>query len=53
MLRKYAEAVRHFGGVPAYADIRMYSREQQDFPDDTTFTNHFGNKTGLLAELKK
>lgn len=53
VLRKYAEAVRHFGRVPAEIDIRMYSRDRQDFLGHTTFTNHFGNKTGLVAALTK
>lgn len=26
ILRQYAEAVRHFGRIPAEVDIRMYSR---------------------------
>ena len=51
VLRKYAEAVRYFGRVPADIDIRMYSRSRQDFPGHTTFTSHFGNKAGLVAAL--
>ena len=51
VLRKYAEAVRHFGRVPAVVDIRMYARTQSDFPSHTTFANHFGNKDGLIAAL--
>ncbi|MFL0357478.1 GIY-YIG nuclease family protein [Erythrobacter sp. GH1-10] len=38
--------------MPASIDIRMYSRERDDFPAHTTFLNHFGNRTGLLAALK-
>jgi hypothetical protein len=51
LLSKFAEAVRHFGRVPAEIDIRMYSREREDFPGHTTFSNHFGNKSGLLIAL--
>ncbi len=29
----------------------MYSRSRQDFPGHSTFTNHFGNKAGLVAAL--
>ena len=32
LLRKYAEAVRHFGRIPAEIDIRIYSRNREDFP---------------------
>lgn len=51
VLRKYAEAVRHFGRIPAEIDIRMFSRERADFPGHSTFINHFGNKAGLVAAL--
>ena len=51
MLRKYVEAVRHYGRIPADIDIRMYSRNRKDFPSSSTFSNHFGNKTGLIAAL--
>ena len=51
LLREYAEAVRHFGHIPAEIDIRMYSRERRGFPGHSTFSNHFGNKPGLIAAL--
>ncbi len=51
VLRHYAEAVRHFGRIPAEIDIRMYSRKRKEFPSHTTFANHFGNKAGLVAAL--
>lgn len=51
VLRKYAEAARHFGRVPAVVDIRMYSRNRNEFPSHTTFANHFGNKAGLDVAL--
>lgn len=51
VLRPYAEAVRHFGRIPAEVDIRMYSRERKGFPGHTTFTNHFGSKAGLISAL--
>ena len=53
VLRKYAEAVRHFGRVPAYVDIRMYTRSRKDFPGHSTFNSHFGSKAGLIAALTK
>lgn len=53
ILRKYAEAVRHFERIPAEIDIRMYSRNRKDFPGHSTFSNHFGNKAGLVAALAK
>lgn len=53
ILRKFAEAARHLGRIPADIDIRMYSRNRTDFPSHTTFANHFGNKAGLVAALTK
>ncbi len=53
VLRKYAEAVRHFGRVPTMIELRMYTRDRQDFPSHSTFNNHFGNKAGLLTALAK
>lgn len=53
VLKKYAEAARYFGRIPAEVDIRMYSRERNDFPGHNTFTNHFGNKAGLIAALAR
>lgn len=51
VLAKYAHAVRHFGRIPAEIDIRMYSRENDDFPGHSTFANHFGNKDGMVSAL--
>jgi len=53
VLVKYADAVRHFGRIPAEIDLRMYAKERNNFPGHTTFTNHFGNKAGILAALHK
>jgi hypothetical protein len=53
VLRKYAEAVRHFGRIPAAVDIRMYSRGRKDFPGHSTFNNHFGSKAGLIAAVTR
>ena len=51
VLRKYAEVVRHFGRVPAEIDIRMYTRNRDNFPGHSTFRNHFGTKEGLVTAL--
>jgi len=53
VLRRYAEVVTHFGRVPAHVDIRMYARDHDNFPGHNTFTNHFGNKAGLLAAFRQ
>lgn len=52
VLRHYAQAIRYFGRVPAAVDVRMYSRENAEFPGHTTFNKHFGSKEGLLIALQ-
>lgn len=32
LLEKLAEAFRHFGKAPTYAELRLYRRDHQDFP---------------------
>lgn len=51
VLRKYAEAVRHYGHVPSSSELRMYTRNRRDVPGHSTFSNHFGNKTSLILAL--
>lgn len=52
VLRKYAELVRHLGRIPAEIDIRMYTRDRDDFPGHSTFRNHYGTKEQLVAALR-
>lgn len=49
----YAEAVRHFGRIPANVDLRMYGKERPNFPAHNVFTNHFKNKAGIICALRK
>lgn len=53
ILSKYAAAVRKFGRFPVAAELRMYSREVANFPNEKTLSSHFGNKLGLIAEFSK
>ena len=48
VIRKFAEAARHFNRIPADVDLRMYARENKGFPGHTTFANHFADKHGVL-----
>lgn len=43
--------MRHFGRIPTEIDLKMLSRERGDFPGHSTFTNHFGGKSSLVAAL--
>lgn len=51
ILVQYAQAVRHFGRIPAEIDIRMYSRDNAGFPGHSTFANHFRSKDGVVRAL--
>lgn len=53
ILRKYAEAARHFGKISTDTEIRMFSRGKQDFPGHSTFFNRFAGKDGLTAVFAK
>jgi hypothetical protein len=48
VLEKYAIAVRKFGRIPTAADLRIYSKDVESFPDEKTRSRHFGSKSGLL-----
>lgn len=51
ILRKLAEAVRHFGRVPSTAELRMYGKSVEGFPSHTTQANHFKTKSAMMDQL--
>ena len=53
VLRKFADAVRFFGRVPVEIDIRMYSRENPEFPSHSTFLSHFSGKAHLVSAFSE
>ncbi len=53
VLKKFAEATKHFGRIPANVDIRMYRRIREDFPSHNVFSNHFGSKAGLVKAFSE
>jgi hypothetical protein len=53
VLGQLAAAVRHFGRIPAEADLRMYGRERVDFPSHSTFNSHFGSKAATITRLRQ
>ena len=48
VLAKYADSIRKFGRIPIAAELRMYSREVNGFPNEKTLSRQFGNKDGLV-----
>jgi hypothetical protein len=53
VMNQYASAVRKFGRIPVAAELRMFSREVENFPNETTLSRHFGNKLGLVAAFSE
>jgi Meiotically up-regulated gene 113 len=53
VLKKFLEAIRHFGRIPAEVDLRMYAKSHSDFVSHSTFNNHFGSKAGLIEALRE
>jgi hypothetical protein len=51
LLRLFAEAVRKFRHIPSEAELRMYRRENPEFPAHTTFNKTFRDKKNLVSSL--
>lgn len=53
ILRKMADAARHYGRLPTEAELRMYSRIDPDFPAHGVANTHFGSKAAMVARLRQ
>lgn len=53
LLRLFAEAVRKLGRIPSVAELRMYRRDNPDFPAQSTFNRTFRDKKTLIGALVK
>ena len=53
VLDDYAEACRHYGHPPTYAELSLYGRDRPNFMGVNTFKRHFGSKDGIVAALRK
>jgi len=53
LLEHLARLVRELGRLPVRAELRMKSREDDQFPSDDTFRRHFGRKDKLVLSLVK
>jgi hypothetical protein len=52
VLRKVAVAYRHFGRPATYGELRLFCRQDADFPSHTTITNHYRSQANLAAAVK-
>lgn len=52
VLGEVAQAVRHFGKVPTYGELRMYARNRPGFPVHTTISKAAGS-VGLAESLRE
>ena len=52
LLSKMAHAVRHFGRVPTFAELRIYGRNDPNFPAKNTLANHYPAKNDLVSALR-
>lgn len=53
VLEDYAEATRHYGKPPTYAELRMYSRQHPEFMGVNTFRRYFENTDGVVEALRE
>lgn len=51
LLRKFADACRHFGKVPSAMDIRLLGRTNADFPNDKAIYRHFQSMANMVQRL--
>lgn len=53
LLQKAAAATRHFGRFPTTAELRLYGKNDTDFPSHGTFENHFRGQRNLANALRE
>ncbi len=51
VLKKVAEAYRHYKRVATNGELRMYRRVDSEFPAHSTLDNHFPTKVELVEAL--
>jgi hypothetical protein len=52
LMVQLAEAIRHFGRLPTYSELRLYKRTHLGFPEDKTFHTRFSNKENMLFRVR-
>lgn len=52
MLRKVAEACRHFGRVPTYPEMKIYRQRDSRFPWASVIQNNYRTKDDLISALR-
>jgi hypothetical protein len=53
LLTKIAEACRHFGKFPTAMELRMFQKQDDNFPHVKSITRHFGSLTHVPDQLAK
>jgi hypothetical protein len=51
LLRKFADACRHFGKMPTAMELRLHGRANPDFPNHKAIYRHFQSTANMLREL--
>ncbi|WP_454619045.1 GIY-YIG nuclease family protein [Bradyrhizobium cenepequi] len=52
VLAKFIQACRHYSRIPTSAELQMYARGFEDFPNAKSLFSHFGSKDALLEHLR-
>jgi hypothetical protein len=52
LMTHLAEAIRHFGRLPTYSELRLYKRSRPGFPTDNTFQARFSTKENMLVRVR-
>jgi hypothetical protein len=52
LMAQLADAIRHFGRLPTYSELRLYKRSHPGFPTDNTFQARFSTKEKMLVRVR-
>lgn len=47
------DAVRHYGKLPTFAELKLYRNRVPAFPTEKTIGKHFGARAGMLSVLRE
>lgn len=51
LINKYIKLIRELGHIPISPELRMKSRNDKDFPSDSTYHSRFGNKRVIIKKI--
>ena len=53
LLRKLAEATRHYGHVPTHAELKLRRQDDPELPWGSTFQDNFGTRAAMIEQFRE